>query len=152
MDISFFHTLPACAQNHYLAGYVTSQQVVRSWLNCLTLCVLSEICGSVNVWENPVNKRNVTCQLNWSIGIDCSDLQAAPGVRYDTQIKIIYRKKTHKSQSRVQYFFSNFSLNLYMFEDRQDNALGNIHLSICFCVCQYVCSNSSVEQTRSIIS
>ncbi len=82
MDHIYFKALPSCTQNSYLVGSMISQHVVRSWINCLSVCVLTETCRSVNMWENPAYKRNVTCQLNWSIGINCSDLQSAPDVRY----------------------------------------------------------------------
>ena len=82
MDSSHFVALPLCTQNSYLAGSIMSQHVVRSWLNCLTLCILNENCSSVNVWENQAVKRNVTCQLNWSVSSTCSDLQTSLDMRY----------------------------------------------------------------------
>ena len=83
MEIStYFEALHTCTQNSYLSGYVISEHTVQTWLNCLTLCVWTEDCRSVNVWQNPLNKMNVTCQLNWSIVDGCSDLQPAQDVRY----------------------------------------------------------------------
>ncbi len=86
MDHTYFESLPSCTENSYLVGYVTSQHIVRFWLNCLSLCILSETCRSVNVWDNHVYKHDKrTCELNWSIANNCSDLQPAPNVWYITK-------------------------------------------------------------------
>ncbi len=79
MGYSHFEALPTCAENSYLPGYMISESVVGTLVSCLTLCVLTNNCRSVNVWSRP---RNITCQLNWSIVDRCSDLASAPGVQY----------------------------------------------------------------------
>ncbi len=82
MEYSYFEVLPPCAGNSYLAGYIISESIVQTLIYCLTLCLLNDDCRSVNAWETPGQGRNVTCQLNWSIGVWCSDLDTAPGVCY----------------------------------------------------------------------
>ena len=55
---------PLCTENNYLSGYVLSESFVINVFHCLTLCLVTENCRSVNVWHNSQEKENVTCQMN----------------------------------------------------------------------------------------
>ena len=84
MEYSHFEPLPLCSENSYLPDYIISESIVPTWLHCLTLCLMSNTCRSVNVWENPGYTRDVTCQLNWSSVDQCVSLQLVAGVKYYT--------------------------------------------------------------------
>ncbi len=78
---------PLCTENSYLSGYVLSENIVINVFQCLTLCLITENCRSVNVWHNSGEKGNVTCQMNRHRAYQCSDLvpaTPAAGVQYYT--------------------------------------------------------------------
>ncbi len=68
---------PICAENSYLSGYVLSENIVINVFQCLTLCLITENCRSLNVWHNSQEKGNVTCQMNRYQTDQCSDLDTA---------------------------------------------------------------------------
>ncbi len=82
MEYTYYESLPSCSENNYLPGYVISESVVPTWLHCFTLCLASNICRSVNIWQNPGYISNVTCQLNWHYAGKCIELQSTTGVKY----------------------------------------------------------------------
>ncbi len=69
-------------ENSYLAGYKISESVEHTLMSCLTLCLISDSCRSVNVWGNLVHDRDVICQLNWYSVYQRSGLQNASDVQY----------------------------------------------------------------------
>ncbi len=69
-------------ENSYLAGYKISESVEHTLMSCLTLCLISDNCRSVNVWRDLVYDRNVICQLNWYSVYQTSLLQNASNVQY----------------------------------------------------------------------
>ncbi len=84
---AYYESLPSCGVNSYLSGYIITESIVATWYRCLNLCLISDICRSVNVWQN---SNNVKCQLNWANAAACEYLDAAADVRY-LSIHLAYR-------------------------------------------------------------
>ncbi len=87
MEYTYFESLSSCGINSYLSGYIITESIVPTWIQCLTLCLMSNICRSVNIWQN---SNDVKCQLNWANTIVCDYLVTAADVRY-LPVQLAYR-------------------------------------------------------------
>ncbi len=91
---TYYESLTSCGVNSYLSGYIITESILPTWFQCLTLCLISNICRSVNIWQN---LNNVKCQLNWANTTGCEYLDTASDVRYlPVQLTYTQNKKLVK--------------------------------------------------------